>query len=237
MLRMPGEAAATIDLKSLPAEVTALIERLQQGKVYVPEQAAHALQAFFSPSNLTALRELALRRMAQRVDSDVQAYRREHGIATLWPAGERLLVCVGPSPSGARLVRAAARIAASLRAEWIAVNVETPALALAGAAERDQLASSLRLAESLGAEVVVLVDEAVADALLRLARERNVSRIVVGHDVGVDGRRDLVHLGHRLGNGRLLVVARRLRARQRPEAPHREARRRARARRGHRSSS
>ena len=172
------DRADEVELVDLPPDT--LLERLREGRVYLPEQARLAVHAFFRKGNLLALRELALRRMAQRVDSDVQAYRREHGIATLWPAGERLLVCVGPSPSGARLVRAAARIAASLRAEWIAVNVETPALALAGAAERDQLASSLRLAESLGAEVVVLVDEAVADALLRLARERNVSRIVVG---------------------------------------------------------
>ncbi|MBL8972411.1 MAG: sensor histidine kinase KdpD [Myxococcales bacterium] len=172
------DRADEVELVDLPPDT--LLERLREGRVYLPEQARLAVHAFFRKGNLLALRELALRRMAQRVDSDVQAYRREHGIATLWPAGERLLVCVGPSPSGARLVRAAARIAASLRAEWIAVNVETPALALAGAAERDQIASSLRLAESLGAEVVVLVDEAVADALLRLARERNVSRIVVG---------------------------------------------------------
>lgn len=172
------DRADEVELVDLPPD--ALLERLREGRVYLPEQARQAAHAFFRKGNLLALRELALRRMAQRVDSDVQAYRREHGIATMWPAGERLLVCVGPSPSGARLVRAAARIAASLRTEWIAVNVETPALALAGAAEREQLAGSLRLAESLGAEVLVLVDEAVADALIRLARERNVTRIVVG---------------------------------------------------------
>ena len=172
------DRADEVELVDLPPD--ALLERLHEGRVYLPEQARKAAHAFFRKGNLLALRELALRRMAQRVDSDVQAYRREHGIATLWPAAERLLVCVGASPGAARLVRAAARIATSLRAEWIAVNVETPALALADAAAREQLAASLRLAESLGAEVLVLVDEAVADALLRVARERNVSRIVVG---------------------------------------------------------
>ncbi len=172
------DRADEVELVDLPPDT--LLERLREGRVYVPEQARRAADAFFRKGNLLALRELALRRMAQRVDSDVQAYRREHGIATLWPAAERLLVCVGPSPGGARLVRAAARIAADLRAEWIAASVETPALALASAAQRGRLDGSLRLAESLGAEVRTLVDDDVADALLRLARERNVTRIVVG---------------------------------------------------------
>ncbi len=172
------DRADEVELVDLPPD--ALLERLREGRVYLPAQARRAADAFFRKGNLLALRELALRRMAQRVDSDVQAYRREHGISTPWPAAERLLVCVGPSPGGARLVRAAARIAAGLRAEWVAATVETPALALAGAAARDQLAASLRLAESLGAEVRTLVDDDVAAALLRLARERNVTRIVVG---------------------------------------------------------
>jgi len=172
------DRADDVELVDLPPD--ALLGRLREGRVYLPEYARRAADAFFRKGNLLALRELALRRMAQRVDSDVQAYRRQHGIATLWPATERLLVCIGPGPGGARLVRAAARIAAGLRAEWLAVSVETPALALAGAAERSRLAETLRLAESLGAEVLTLVDETIADALLHLARERNVTRIVVG---------------------------------------------------------
>ena len=184
------DRADEVELVDLPPD--ALLERLREGRVYLPEHARQAADAFFRKGNLLALRELALRRMAQRVDSDVQAYRRQHGIATMWPAAERLLVCVGPGPDGARLVRAAARIAASVRGEWIAASVETPALALASAADRSRLAETLRLAESLGAEVVTLVDDAVADALLGLARERNVARIVVGKPMRSDWR-DRLH--------------------------------------------
>lgn len=172
------DRADEVELVDLPPD--ALLERLHEGRVYLPEYARRAADAFFRKGNLLALRELALRRMAQRVDSDVQAYRRQHGIATLWPATERLLVCIGPGPGGARLVRSAARIAASHHAEWLAATVETPALALASPAERSRLAETHRLAESLGAEVLTLVDDSVAEPLLHLARERNVTRIVVG---------------------------------------------------------
>ena len=172
------ERADEVELVDLPPD--ALLERLREGKVYLPDQAAYAASSFFRKGNLLALRELALRRMAQRVDRDVLAYRREHGIATTWPAAERILVGIGPSTSGARLVRAAARMAAGLRADWVAACVETPRLALAAEAERARVAEHQRLAESLGAEVVTLTGEAVADALLEFARARNVTRIIVG---------------------------------------------------------
>ncbi len=172
------ERADEVELVDLPPD--ALLERLRDGKVYVPEQAQRAASAFFRKGNLLALRELALRRMAQRVDSDVLAYRREHGIATSWPAAERILVGIGPSASGARLVRAAARMAAGLRAEWVAACVETPGMAIAAEADRGRVGEHQRLAESLGAEVVTLTGESVAEALLSFARGRNVTRIIVG---------------------------------------------------------
>ncbi len=172
------ERADEVELVDLPPD--ALLERLREGKVYLPDQAQHATTAFFRKGNLLALRELALRRMAQRVDRDVLAYRREHGIATTWPAAERILVGIGPSPWGGRLVRAAARMAAGLRAEWVVACVETPGLALAAEAERARVAEHQRLAESLGAEVVSLTGESEADALLEFARARNVTRIIVG---------------------------------------------------------
>ena len=172
------ERADEVELVDLPPD--ALLERLREGKVYLPDQAQRAATAFFRKGNLLALRELALRRMAQRVDRDVLAYRREHGIATTWPTSERILVGIGPGPSGGRLVRAAARMAAGLRAEWVAACVETPGLALATEAGRAHLAEHQRLAESLGAEVVSLTGESVADALLEFARARNVTRIIVG---------------------------------------------------------
>ena len=155
--------------------------RLKEGKVYVPHSAQRALSNFFREGNLTALRELALRRTAERVDAQMQSYRRDHDVPGTWPASERILVCVGPHPLGARLVRAARRMATSLRAEWIVAWVETSAPLPEAANERVQ--STLRLAESLGAETVQLSGNDVADALLIFARERNVSKIVVGKPV------------------------------------------------------
>ncbi|MCY1059313.1 sensor histidine kinase KdpD [Nannocystis sp. SCPEA4] len=172
------DRADDVELCDLPADE--LLDRLNEGKVYLPEQARHATEAFFRKGNLLALRELALRRMAQRVDSDVQAYRRAHGISTTWAMSERILVCIGPSPNGPRLVRAAARMAAGLRAEWIALHVETPRLALMRAAGGGTLAETIRLAESLGAEVVNISGEPIGERILEFARARNVTRLVVG---------------------------------------------------------
>src|SRR6185436_285287 len=103
-----------------------LRERLREGKVYVPAQAQKALDNFFQKGNLLALRELALRKTAERVDADIQEWRRAQGIEKTWAANDRLLVCVGASPSSANLLRVGRRMAAGLRAQWLAVNVETP---------------------------------------------------------------------------------------------------------------
>src|SRR2546426_2823451 len=104
-----------------------LLERMREGKVYVPAQAEEAVRNFFRKGNLIALREMALRRTADRVDAQMRSYMREHAIGRTWPVAERLLVCVGPSPHSARLVRAAKRMADRLEAEWIVAYVETPA--------------------------------------------------------------------------------------------------------------
>ena len=172
------ERADDVELCDLPADE--LLGRLKEGKVYVPEQARHATESFFRKGNLLALRELALRRMAQRVDSDVQAYRRAHGIASTWASTERILVCVGPSPNGPRLIRAAARMAAGLRADWIALHVETSRPIPPGSPASAQLVDTLRLAESLGAECVTIAGEPVAERILEFARGRNVTRLIVG---------------------------------------------------------
>ena len=119
------EEADEVELVDLPADD--LLERMREGKVYVPQQAERAIQSFFKKGNLIALRELALRKAAERVGAEMDDYREEHGVAGIWPVNERLLVCVGPSPFSARLVRATRRIAGSLKAPWIAVHVETPA--------------------------------------------------------------------------------------------------------------
>src|SRR5262245_27069275 len=170
--------AEEIELVDLSPEE--LLERLAQGKVYLPEEAARAKENFFRRGNLLALRELALRRAAERVDAEVRAYRRLHEIRTTWPASERILVCVGPSPSSGRLVRTAYRMAAGLRAPWVAAYVEAVHREPISRASREHLEATLRLAESLGGSVARLPGGEVAEALLRYAREHNVTRIVVG---------------------------------------------------------
>lgn len=157
-----------------------LLQRLREGKVYVPEQARRAIDGFFRKGNLMALRELALRRTAERVDEQMRDYRRDHGISATWPASERLLVCVGPNPASERLIRAARRMAVGLRAQWVAVYVETPAHARLPESDRQALADNMRLAESLGGRTVFLAGADVARQLVLYAREHNVSRILAG---------------------------------------------------------
>ncbi len=176
------EEADEVELIDLPADD--LIQRLKEGKVYMPEQAERAVQKFFRKGNLIALRELALRTTAARVDAQMDVYRRDHAIPTPWPVTERILVCVSPSPFAARVVRAARRMAAGLRAEWLVANVETPAQARLPEAERDRAAQHLRLAEQLGAETVTLTGHNVADEVVAFARQKNVSKIVIGKPSG-----------------------------------------------------
>jgi two-component system sensor histidine kinase KdpD len=157
-----------------------LIERLREGKVYVPGQASRALENFFNKGNLIALRELALRKMAERVDRQMTDYRADQAIDKTWPAAERLLVCVTPGPTSPSLVRATRRMAASLRAPWIAVHVETPAEARLRPADRERLAETLQLARRLGGEVVTLGGADPTGEIVAYARQRNVTKIIVG---------------------------------------------------------
>ncbi|WP_044236430.1 sensor histidine kinase [Chondromyces apiculatus] len=157
-----------------------LLQRLAEGKVYLPDQAQRAADHFFQRGNLLALRELALRRTAQHVDEDVQAYRERHGVSVTWPAGERLLVCVGPAPSSGRLIRAAARMAAGLRCPWVAAYVEAAPLGRQGDEDRARLEAHLRLAESLGGAVTRLSAGRVSESLLGYARRNNVTRLIIG---------------------------------------------------------
>jgi two-component system, OmpR family, sensor histidine kinase KdpD len=172
------ERADEIELVDLPPDE--LIERLREGKVYVPEQAQEAMKNFFRKGNLIALRELALRRTAERVDAQMQAYMRDHAIAKTWPVAERILVCVSPSPQSAQLVRAGRRLATRLGAQWIVAYVETPAAAKLSQADRDRVVQTLRFAEQLGAETVTLSGSTMSEELLAYARARNVSKIVIG---------------------------------------------------------
>jgi two-component system, OmpR family, sensor histidine kinase KdpD len=157
-----------------------LLQRLKEGKVYLPERAEHALENFFRKGNLIALRELAMRAAADRVDAEMREYRDEHAIRDTWAAGESLMVCVGPDAQAEKLVRAGKRMASALHARWLVVYVETPELLRLPEAERNRRIDVLRLAESLGAESVTLDGPTAARALLEYARTRNVNRILVG---------------------------------------------------------
>ncbi|MFN8493023.1 MAG: sensor histidine kinase KdpD [Caldilineaceae bacterium] len=172
------ERADEVELIDLPPDE--LLQRLHEGKVYVPEHAKHAVNNFFRKGNLIALRELALRRTADRVDAQMQSYKQDHAIPTIWPTQERLLVGISTSPHAARLVRATRRIATRLHAEWIVVYVETPQHARLTELERNRVLQTLRLAEKLGAETVTLNGPAASEELLRYAHKRNVNKIVIG---------------------------------------------------------
>ena len=172
------DQADEVELVDLPPDD--LLERLREGKVYMPHLAQEAVQSFFRKGNLIALRELALRRTADRVDAEMRDYMRDHAIRQTWPVAERLLVCVGPSPFAPHLVRAARRMAERLDAPWIVAYVETPAQLRLPAEARDRVVQTLRLAEQLGAEAVTLSGQRMSDEILAFARERNVSTIVVG---------------------------------------------------------
>ena len=158
-----------------------LIERLKEGKVYGGDGGERALQGYFTPANLTALRELALRRTAERVDEQLQQHRLRQGIRDIWAAGEQVLVCINESPHSETLVRAARRLADRLNAPWTVLYLETERSHQLGEAAQDRVAATQRLAEELGADSRTLparID--LADDVLDYAREHNFTQIVVG---------------------------------------------------------
>jgi two-component system sensor histidine kinase KdpD len=159
-----------------------LIQRLKEGKVYVPKQAERALDHYFSPGNLTALRELALRRTAERVDEQLLTHMQANAIAGPWAAGERVLVCVSEDPRAAGLVRYTKRLADRLHAPFTAVSIETRRSLQLSDEERDRLADTLRLAESLGGEALTIpgVGRRIADDVVNFAQGNNVTQIVIG---------------------------------------------------------
>ncbi|MCA9968913.1 MAG: sensor histidine kinase KdpD, partial [Anaerolineales bacterium] len=167
-----------IELVDLP--INELLERFSAGKVHVPPQAQRAMQQFFRAGNLTALREIALRRAADRIDEQLRAYMQAHAISGPWPAGERILVCVSSSPLSERLVRTGRRLAQRLNAEWVAAYVETPGHANLPPADRQRVARTLQLAEALGAQAVRLNGRSVPETLVNYALSRNVTKIVAG---------------------------------------------------------
>ena len=160
-----------------------LLKRLAEGKVYVQDTAARAVEHFFKPQNLTALRELALRRAAERIDADLIERMQAQAIEGPWAAGERILACIGPDPISPTVVRAAKRLADLMDAPWIAVTVERPGSTLEDAA-RQRLDEAMKLAQSLGAETQTLTGTDLPAELLRFAKFENVTQIVVGRSPG-----------------------------------------------------
>src|SRR6266536_409355 len=159
-----------------------LIQRLKEGKVYVPKQAERALEHYFSPGNLTALRELALRRTAERVDEQLLTHMQANAIAGPWAAGERILVCVSEDPRAPGLVRYAKRLADRLHAPWTAVSIETRRSLQLTDEQRDRMADTMRLAESLGGEALTIpgAGRRIADDVINFAHTNNVTQIIIG---------------------------------------------------------
>jgi two-component system sensor histidine kinase KdpD len=171
-------AADEVTLVDLPPDE--LLGRLKEGKVYLPEQAERAAANFFRKGNLIALRELALRRTADRVDAQMRAYRADQAIHHVWQAKERLIVCIGPDTDNETLVRSTARLASKLQADWIAVYVETPALQRQPRAARSRIFDALKLAEELGAETATLASADITATLIAYAISRNAGKLVLG---------------------------------------------------------
>ncbi|MHC8313269.1 DUF4118 domain-containing protein [Pseudomonas sp. GT1P32] len=173
------DAAHEVVVIDLPPDD--LLRRLKEGKVYLPPQAERASRHFFRKGNLLALRELALRRTADRVDAQMRDYRRERSINTLWPARERLLVGVAGYPSDERLVREAARLAQKLEADWIVVHVPSVQRREGGANRYAAAMKTLALAAEFGADTATPSGMDVAETLVAFAREHNANRLVLGH--------------------------------------------------------
>jgi two-component system sensor histidine kinase KdpD len=172
------DEADEIELVDLPPPE--LLQRLREGKVYIPEQASRAAQKFFRSGNLIALREIALRRAARRVDREMRDYMESRSIPGPWAAAERLLVCVSGSPYSERLIRATRRLADELRADWSAVYVDTPGRDRLQEENREFVWRDLRLAESLGARTATVTSDSTLEGILEFARRDNVTKIVVG---------------------------------------------------------
>ena len=172
---------AADDIEAIDIAPDDLIQRLREGKVYVPRQADRALKHFFSSGNLTALRELTLRRTAQRVDEQLLTHMQTHAISGPWAAGERILVCVSEDPRSAALVRYARRVADRLHGSWTALYIETGRSLQFSQAQRDRIADVLRLAERLGAEPITIPGgRVIADDIIAYAHANNLTQIVVG---------------------------------------------------------
>jgi len=172
------DRADEVQVIDIPLEE--LFERLKEGKVYIPKQAERAMQNFFQRGNLVALRELMLTHAARKMDTELLNYMRAKAISGPWPAGERLMVCIAPSPYAKQLLRKGYQIAKDAHAEWYAVHVSTPSLKEMSDKDKAYIAEALNLGEELGAKIATLSGTDVANEILRFAREYNINHIVIG---------------------------------------------------------
>jgi two-component system sensor histidine kinase KdpD len=172
------DEASEIEVIDLPPDE--LMTRLNEGKVYIPDQAARAIEKFFRKGNLTALREMSLRRAAERVDNQMRSYMQTRAISGPWAASERILVCISPSPLAEKLIRNTRRLADELNAAWFAVNVEVASKPENNAANRERIGRTLQLAEELGANSLTLSGRSIHEAVFEFARKNNITKVVVG---------------------------------------------------------
>ncbi len=173
--------ASEIEVIDLPPDE--LLSRLREGKVYVPEQAKRAIEKFFRKGNLSALREMTLRRAAERVDNQMRTYMRTRAIQGPWPVAERLLVCVSQSPLSEKLVRTTRRLSDELNAEWFAVYVNLTSKPELNPVNIEHVGKTMQLAEELGARTRMLTGRSIPEAVLAYAKKHNVTKIVVGKPI------------------------------------------------------
>lgn len=175
------DEASEIEVIDLPPDE--LLTRLKEGKVYIPDQAKRAIEKFFRKGNLSALREMSLRRAAERVDTQMRNYMRTRAIEGPWPAAERLLVCISPNPLSEKLVRTTCRLSDQLNAEWFAVHVNLTSKPELNPANIERVAKTMQLAEELGARIHTLTGHSIPEAVLTYAKKHNVTKIVVGKPI------------------------------------------------------
>jgi two-component system sensor histidine kinase KdpD len=172
------DSADEVVLVDLPPDE--LLQRLKDGKVYLPQQAERATQNFFRKGNLIALRELALRRSADRLDGEIIKYRKDNSVSNVWKTRESILACIGPGDEAENVVRSAARVAAQLQIPWHAIYVETPKLQNLSQKSRERILKTISMAEEMGAKAVTVGGNDAVESIINYARENNLSRVIVG---------------------------------------------------------
>ena len=172
------------EIKLVDIPLGELLQRLKEGKVYVPEQAQRAIQNFFREGNLTALREITLRKVASKIDSELLNYMKARGIDDTWPVQDKIMVCISPSPFSKQLIRRAYNLAYDSGIEWYAVYVSTPKFRSLTQNEQSYLSDAMNLAEKLGAKIFTLSGSDIADELISFAKSKNITRVLVGKPLG-----------------------------------------------------